>query len=136
MPWVREEPNRFEALSSMRIIEGYASHIERLVQLRKCYQYELRNRGLCGPRPWASRNRINGVNPINAVRVRAEMNQRVPENNELFPTEVDARVAAARFNARNGYGRRAAAVSQHTRGWVVVICQYTPVGYLSQAESE
>ena len=27
------------------------------------------------------------------------MNQRVPENNELFPTEVDALVSAARFNA-------------------------------------
>ena len=27
------------------------AHIERLVQLRKCYQYELRNRRLCGPRP-------------------------------------------------------------------------------------
>jgi len=65
-----------------------------------------------------------------------EMNERLPEDYELFPTEVDARVAAARFNARNGYGRRAAAVSQHTRGWVVVICQYTPVGYLSQVESE
>ena len=64
------------------------------------------------------------------------MNERVPEDNELFPTEVDARVAAARFNARNGYGRRAAAVSQHARGWVVVICQYTAVGFLSQAESE
>ena len=64
------------------------------------------------------------------------MNERVPEDNELFPTEVDARVAAAHFNARNGYGRRAAAVSQHAGGWVVVICQYTPVGYLSQAESE
>ena len=73
---------------------------------------------------------------INAVRARAEMNERVPEDNELFPTEVDARVAAACFNARNGYGRRAAAVSQHARGWVVVICQYTPVGYLSRAESE
>ena len=65
-----------------------------------------------------------------------EMNERVPEDYELFPTEVDARVAAAHFNARNGYGRRAAAVSQHARGWVVVICQYTPVGYLSQVESE
>ena len=63
------------------------------------------------------------------------MNERVPEDNELFPTEVDARIAAAHFNARNGYGRRAA-VSQHAHGWVVVICQYTPVGYLSQAESE
>ena len=73
---------------------------------------------------------------INAVRARAEMNERVPEDYELFPTEVDARVAAARFNARNGYGRRAAAVSQHARGWVVVICQYTPVGYLSQVDSE
>ena len=64
------------------------------------------------------------------------MNERVPEDHELFPTEVDARVAAARFNARNGYGRRAAAVSQHAGGWVVVICQYTPVGYLSQVDSE
>ena len=26
------------------------AHIERLVQLRKCYQYELRSRRLCGPR--------------------------------------------------------------------------------------
>ena len=64
------------------------------------------------------------------------MNERVPEDYELFPTEVDARIAAAHFNARNGSGRRAAAVSQHARGWVVVICQYTPVGYLSQVESE
>ena len=62
------------------------------------------------------------------------MNERVPEDYELFPTEVDA--AAAHFNARNGYGRRAAAVSQHAGGCVVVICQYTPVGYLSQVESE
>ena len=82
MPRVREEPNLFEALSSMRIFIEDASptdltpwqledqidtfhrierdwkrqgqpfaHIERLVQLRKCYQYELRNRRLCGPRP-------------------------------------------------------------------------------------
>ena len=43
------------------------------------------------------------------------MNERVPEDNELFPTEVDARVAAAHFNARNGYGRRAAAVSPRAR---------------------
>jgi hypothetical protein len=60
----------------------------------------------------------------------------VPKDNELFPSEVDARIAAVRFNARNGNGRRAAAVSQHARGWVVVICQYEPVGYLSRAESE
>ena len=64
------------------------------------------------------------------------MNKRVPEDNQLFPTEIDARVAAARFNARNGYGRRAAAVSRRAGGWAVVICQYTPVGYLSRAESE
>ena len=73
---------------------------------------------------------------INAFRARVEMSERVPQDNELFPTEVDARVAAVRFNARNGNGRRAAAVSQHARGWVVVICQYAPVGYLSWAESE
>ena len=29
------------------------------------------------------------------------MNERVPEDYELFPTEVDARVAAAHFNAGN-----------------------------------
>jgi hypothetical protein len=64
------------------------------------------------------------------------MSERAPQDNELFPTEVDARVAAAGFNARNGNGRRAAAVSRHARGWVVVICQYAPVGYLSRAEIE
>ena len=44
------------------------------------------------------------------------MNERVPEDYELFPTEVDARIAAAHFNARNGYGRRAAAVSNTRAG--------------------
>ena len=52
------------------------------------------------------------------------------------PGLADGDFTSARFNARNGYGRRAAAVSQHAGGWAVVICQYTPVGYLSPAESE
>ena len=64
------------------------------------------------------------------------MGERVPQDNELFPSEIDARIAAARFNARNRNGQRAAAVARHARGWVVVICQYSPVGYLSRAESE
>ena len=64
------------------------------------------------------------------------MNERVPEDYELFPTEVDARIAAAHFNARNRYCRQAAAVCQHAHKWVVVICQYSPVGYLSHAERE
>jgi hypothetical protein len=64
------------------------------------------------------------------------MSERAPQDNELFPSEIDARIAAARFNAHNKNGRRAAAALQHTRGWVVVICQYAPVGYLSRAESE
>ena len=62
------------------------------------------------------------------------MSERVPQDSELFP--LDARIAAARFNARNGNGRLAAAVARHARGWVVMICQYSPVGYLSRAESE
>ena len=64
------------------------------------------------------------------------MSEGVPQDNELFPSEIDARIAAARFNARNGNGRRAAAVARHARGWVVMICQYSPVGYLSRVESE
>jgi hypothetical protein len=70
------------------------------------------------------------------LEARAEMSERVPQDNELFPSEIDARIAAARFNAHNRNGRRAAAVSQHARGWVVLICQYAPVGYLSRDESK
>ena len=64
------------------------------------------------------------------------MSEREPQDNELFPSEIDACIAAVRFNARNGNGLRAAAVARHARGWVVMICQYSPVGYLSRVESE
>ena len=50
---------------------------------------------------------------------------------EIFADEIDAKMAARVFNLAYLSGARSAVVERDSRGWVVRVYQYAPVGYLA-----